>query len=383
MFVVGVDIAPGEYVCEAAKGGRFVRYPGGGRPPVVRVPSPRTPTQITIESDDTAFETAIPGDWTRVADDPGPRAATQPSSAEARDAAPALVISPEAPERVATLIRDHQQAVLEDYHGKRMGPSSRLDLGLRMAADFALTPVSAFTVATGIYLNSGFGAVLSVLGGTGVAIGVSLFFAKAGKYAPRMWRELSAVLLAREHREHLLLPEDFSADCAALLLRAQHAIESVRSSKVRQAGLLDAHDTAGTLADQEWEIAKALAQVSALRRTQTQIMAAGAAPEVFAAIQSAAATLETVLASVTERVETLERYAESVHGADLAYRAHEQIRALSEQAHQYEDLLASTARDDVAIPAIERLSDQATTLRQALNDSLDVVGRLGSDLRGI
>ncbi|SDG17557.1 hypothetical protein SAMN05421505_102152 [Sinosporangium album] len=378
LFIVGVDIAPGEYVCDAAKGGHYVRYPGGGRAPILRHPGARTPTRITIESDDTAFESAIPGTWTRVSRGES----TIEDFKTANGTGPALVVAPETPEHVAALLHDHRHAVLDELRGKRVAPRTRMEMAARMAADFSLAPVSSLTIAAGIMLNSGFGAVLSIIGGAGAAIGMSLFIAKAGKYAPRAWREIRAITLARTHRPHLLLAEDFTAECAELLARTQHAIESVRSSRVAQAGLLDTHDTRTTLADQEWEIAKALAQVSTLQRTQTEILAAGATPEVVAAIESAATTLDAVLSSVTGRVATLERYAESVHGADHAFRAHEQIRALSEQAHKYEDLLAATARDDVAIPTIERLSGQATALREVLNESLDTVGRLGSHLRG-
>jgi hypothetical protein len=91
-------------------------------------------------------------------------------------------------------------------------------------------------------------------------------------------------------------------------------------------------------------------------------------------------TLDTVVASVTSRIEALERYAEKVREADRAYRAREQMRVLAERTGAYQELLVETVKDDLAASEIERLTRNAEALEQALTASLDAARLAGTEL---
>ncbi|MDL4813166.1 hypothetical protein [Actinomadura opuntiae] len=73
------------------------------------------------------------------------------------------------------------------------------------------------------------------------------------------------------HREfcgQYLTDADFDATSRALLVRAQTAIDTIRSSRVQQLGLLDEMRTEVVLPAQEWQIAQALHTQTRLRAEQ-------------------------------------------------------------------------------------------------------------------
>jgi hypothetical protein len=133
--------------------------------------------------------------------------------------------------------------------------------------------------------------------------------------------------------------------------------------------MLDSLDNAVTLPRQEWEIAQALVRQSRLRAEQCEALAP-ALPEVEAALRPLRDKLDLSVQAVTRRVEELERYADRARAADEVLRAQRQVDALAERAHAYDELLAETARDDLALPAIERLTEQSETLLRMLRDRL-------------
>jgi hypothetical protein len=186
--------------------------------------------------------------------------------------------------------------------------------------------------------------------------------------------------LAIRHKDRFRVDQDFDPDSRALLLRAQRAIRRIRKSSVYGAGLLDVAENAMVLPRQEWEVARALSRVTQLRTEQAAMITQGVTPQVEEALTPMRGALDTVVVSVTSRIEALERYAAKVREADRAYRAHEQMRVLAERTGAYQELLAETVRDDLATAEIERLTRNAEALQEALSVSLDAARRAGDEL---
>ncbi|MEV1179350.1 hypothetical protein, partial [Nonomuraea sp. NPDC049784] len=90
---------------------------------------------------------------------------------------------------------------------------------------------------------------------------------------------------ARWYDGRYLLQEDFDQEARTVLMRAQRAIGSVLRSHVNAEGLLDDARNAVMLPAQEWEIARLLAKLSALRLEHRELLARGIAPEVAAVIE--------------------------------------------------------------------------------------------------
>ena len=84
--------------------------------------------------------------------------------------------------------------------------------------------------------------------------------------------------------------------------------------------------------------------------------------------------------AVTRRIEALEHYADRTRAADQAFRAHRQLTEITARAHVYDELVADTVRDDLAVPAIQRLAEQSDelvgTLRSRLTEATDAATEL-------
>ncbi|MFC7721940.1 hypothetical protein [Nonomuraea recticatena] len=124
------------------------------------------------------------------------------------------------------------------------------------------------------------------------------------------------------------------------------------------------------LPQQEWEIARLLAKLSALRAEHNELIADGVAPEVAKAVQPLERALLNSEAAVAARVEALERYAGHVAEAERAYHAHGQIEELRARLPRYEELVAESGADGFAVPEISRLSEDADRLERALRRSV-------------
>ncbi|MFI6922657.1 hypothetical protein ACIBIZ_22135 [Nonomuraea spiralis] len=175
---------------------------------------------------------------------------------------------------------------------------------------------------------------------------------------------------ARLHQGRYLLPEDFDRDAADVLTRAQGAIGSVLRSHVNAEGLLDDARNAAMLPGQEWEIAHLLAKLSALRAEHRDLVSRGIAPEVAAVIEPLDRALATSEAAMIARVEALERYAGHVAEAERAFHARGQIEELRTRLPRYEELLAESGADALAVPEIDRLAEDADHLERVLRRSV-------------
>jgi hypothetical protein len=175
---------------------------------------------------------------------------------------------------------------------------------------------------------------------------------------------------ARWYEERYLLPEDFDAPAEELRERTRKAVEHVLRSQVNASGMLDDARNSVMLPAQEWEIARLLAKLSALRGEHDRLGHDGNSPEVAAALAPLERALAASEAAVVARVEALERYAGHVAEAERAFRAHQQIELLRSRLPRYEELLAETGADALAVPEIDHLAQDAGRLERALRESV-------------
>ncbi|MGK5555230.1 hypothetical protein ACSNOI_26795 [Actinomadura kijaniata] len=332
-FFVGIDVAPGRYRCAEGKGGWWVRFTGpGGGDPVGSWPLPAGPTEIEIAATDFAFETHIGSHWERVA----PARAAEDGPAEPRPVA---------------------------------DPTLRQELDRAVARRRPLVWLAPLAVL-------GVGLAGSVFLGTLWLLGMAMMATLIALGTPSVSLDLQRARELDRRRDRYLMPEELDEDARALLARVQRAIDTVRDSEVNREGMLDAVDNAVTLPRQEWEIAQVLARQSRLRAEQGE----ATLPEVRAALRPLQEKLDLSVEAVTRRVEALERYAERTRAADEALRAHRQLEALTARAHEYDELLADTVRDDLAVPAIERLTAQSDALVDTLRARLTEAAEAGDEL---
>jgi hypothetical protein len=337
-FFVGIDIPPGRYRCDDGKGGWWVRFTGpGGGDPVGSWPLPAGPTEIEIARTDFAFETHVSSSWRRIAP---PRAPEDGSPAEPRP-----VADPTLRAELDTIVERRRPLLW-------LAPLTVLALGL----------VGSPLLGSLWLIGLGMLAVLVALGTPSVSLDL------------RRARELE------RRRDRYLTPEDLDDEGRAMLGRVQAAIDAVRDSAVNREGLLDAVDNAVTLPRQEWEIAQVLARQSRLRADHAVMSGDAALPEVEAALRPLRDKLDISVEAVTRRVEALERYAERAKAADEVLRAQRHLEAIAEKAHEYDELLADTVRDDLALPAIERLTEQGEELLRTLRARLAQAAEAGSEL---
>ncbi|GIH24438.1 hypothetical protein Aph01nite_27480 [Acrocarpospora phusangensis] len=359
MYVVGVDVAPGQYTCRSPGEGYWVRYPASMVGPVTTRHQGAGEVAVVIEPDDTAFDSHMPADWVRVV----VRRDRLPSAGDRKPVRPLkrvrTVLDPDIPPETRKALQADMALVRHVRTGSpwsRYG-SARQD-GWRLPGFF----VALMMVVSWAWPQlGGLGTVLLIILGIAALSGI-----RRRRSAPRQ----RLAELARANPDWFRVDQDFDDDCRALVVRAQKAVRRVRKAEVYREGLLDVADHELMLPREEWEIAKALSKVTSLRADQAKLVAGGVADPVERALAPMRETLDTVVASVTARIEALERYAAKVQQADRLFQAHHQLRALADQADEYRDLLAGTVRDDLAIGELARLSRNADQLREALDESL-------------
>jgi hypothetical protein len=180
--------------------------------------------------------------------------------------------------------------------------------------------------------------------------------------------KVPADVAARTYHGRYLTAADFDARSRVLLRRAQDAVDSVTSSEIYQAGLLDASAANVALTGQEWDIALTLREQARLRDQRAELSAAGAGPQTAAVLDRQVQAARLADASIAGRVAALEGYAAEVRAADAAYRDWRQVKALAEPSRQHLDMLARTAADEHAIDEIKTMSRQARAVRQAFRE---------------
>ncbi|MET7329523.1 hypothetical protein [Nonomuraea sp. NPDC005650] len=279
-----------------------------------------------------------------------------------------VVVDPEVPPDDAQLLRDSRRVLTKMRQG--WVPESRRAISsaqYRIIAAFGSVALFGVMAGSGL-VGKGLGLLMLVL--LGIPLMIVLFVRNdlPDDDEEEYEREVYEQLCWYEGR--YVLVDDLDESSARLLARAQRAIDTVTESRVNAEGLLDDVRNAVMLPAQEWEIARLLAKLSALRTKHRETVSKGLTPEVEAVAEPLARALDSSEAAVLARVEGLERYASNVADAERAYQARHQIEELRGRLHQYEELVAETGADGFAVPELERLSQDADRLEQALRRSV-------------
>ncbi|MEU4832183.1 hypothetical protein [Streptosporangium sp. NPDC023615] len=175
---------------------------------------------------------------------------------------------------------------------------------------------------------------------------------------------------ARQWRGRFLVLEDFDHGARRLLGRVQRAIDFILNSRINALGMLDSVRNSVMLPAEEWEIARLLTKLSALRVKHRHLARGGRSPEMVAAMAPLERALAASEAAVTARVEALERYAGHVAAAERAFLAQGQIEILRTHLPEYEQLVAEAGASTFSLPEIGYLSDDADMLQRALRESV-------------
>ncbi|MEV6030993.1 hypothetical protein AB0L65_07575 [Nonomuraea sp. NPDC052116] len=281
-----------------------------------------------------------------------------------------VVVDPGVPPEVAGLLRANAP-LLSRIRAGWVPPAETPPSRGKSPSSAMLLAATPFVVALmGLLLASPFAPAGFVLLGTYVFIVLVKIASMSEVPEDDRPQERAVYEQARWYDGRYLLLEDFDPEARAVLVRAQRAIGSVLRSHVNAEGLLDDARNAVMLPVQEWEIARLLAKLSALRLEHRELLARGIAPEVAAVIEPLERALVNSEAAVVARVEALERYAGHVAEAERAYHARGQIEELRARLPRYEELLAESGADKLAVPEIERLTEDADVLERTLRRSV-------------
>jgi len=160
--------------------------------------------------------------------------------------------------------------------------------------------------------------------------------------------------------------DGLDARAAALLRRAQDAVRAVAAADVCRDGLLDEPAITAALAAQQSEIADALREQGRLRAARSWLAEPTPGSPAAELLQQHRQAAQTAHQSIAARVAALERYAAEVRQADADYRDWRAHAAISELTGPHLDILARTAADEHRIAELSAMTDQARSVRRAL-----------------
>ncbi|GAA1576630.1 hypothetical protein GCM10009678_69150 [Actinomadura kijaniata] len=205
------------------------------------------------------------------------------------------------------------------------------DLPAGAASEFALIPAG-------------------ILGAVTVILGIWVYLDPTSD--SNLPRPLRAKLAgARAHHRRYLRASDLDQPSQELMERTRQAIAVVLDAEVTRDGLLDEIANAVVLPDERWQIAELLHRQTVLRAKLDEYDRMADTPELDKALGPQLAALDQSVHEVTQRVETLERYADLVARAD-SIRASERLG----DDTAYLDLLAHTA-DTTAVASLTEHAD--------------------------
>ncbi|GAA1786848.1 hypothetical protein [Actinomadura chokoriensis] len=175
--------------------------------------------------------------------------------------------------------------------------------------------------------------------------------------------------LARKWHGRYYVADDFDARAGECVRRASEAVAAVTEAEVGKAGLLDDVANAVALPQQEWEIARACAELTRIRQRLRQLASDDRRTRTL--LQPEWHAVEMSDAAVRRRVAALERYADRARAADGAYREWQVVEAVQELRPELQELLARTVRDDLAVAEIDELSMRTplAELRRCIEDA--------------
>jgi hypothetical protein len=173
-----------------------------------------------------------------------------------------------------------------------------------------------------------------------------------------------------EDRGLIVVPSTLDQLSRGLLLRVQTAIAVALGGEAGATGAAGAVPEP-TLLRHEWEIAAALRDITDLREEHGLNAAASVGPRTQAVLKGQQGALAQAAKAIEARVEGLERYAECVRVAEIAYRDWQDALRVADLNDLYLDLVARTAADEVAVDEISGLAERATaeqTFQQASDE---------------
>jgi hypothetical protein len=276
-----------------------------------------------------------------------------------------VVIDPEVPADVASLFRKNGPLLYRFRTGRVPKPhdGARVPGALLGALGASSLLALGLTVVTGVPMR--FLAPLICLY---LAILAIVYLVRKPSPADSVERVLYWHSMQWQGR--YLILEDFDYSARNLLGRVQQAIDFILRSRINTLGMLDSVRNSVMLPAEEWEIARLLTKLSALRARHGNLARGGRTPEVAAAMAPLERALAASEAAVVARVEALERYARHVADAERALLSQNQIDALRAHLPEYEQLVAETGAARFFEPEIGHLSEDADLLRRALRDSV-------------
>ncbi|GIH80159.1 hypothetical protein [Planobispora longispora] len=275
-----------------------------------------------------------------------------------------VVVDPEVPADVANLMR-RNGPLLSRFHGG-WNPEAGTGIPGPVLGVFGATLLLAIT--TLIAVGAAIAPLMIFL--TGVELFILFLLYIIRKPAPADSPERVLYRHATQWRGRFLVLEDFDLPSRQLMGRVQQAIDRILRSRVNSMGLLDSVRNAVMLPAEEWEIAKLLNKLSALRARHHALARGGRIPEVIAAMEPLERALAATEAAVVARVEALERYAGHVTEADRALVSQHQIEAIRAHLPEYEQLVAEAGAGTLLAPEIGHLAQDADQLQRALRDSV-------------
>jgi len=181
--------------------------------------------------------------------------------------------------------------------------------------------------------------------------------------------------LSRKYYGRYVRPDDLDAHCEARLKRARAAVRTVTRSRVNREGLLDDVRNAVTLPHHLWEIARTLQEVSSLSSHHRDADLSD--PRVRQLLAPQLQVLDLATRSALTRIEALERYAAQVAEADRALAQWEVVQRVAAHSDAYQELLARTVRDELAVAEISGLTEQAAAIERSLRVSVAEARRAG------
>ncbi|GGS69838.1 hypothetical protein GCM10010156_30770 [Planobispora rosea] len=275
-----------------------------------------------------------------------------------------VVVDPEVPADVANVMRRNGPLLSRFRNG--WNPEAGTGIPGPVLGVFGATLLLAITTLIAV------GAVLAplMIFLAGVELFVLFLMYIIRKPPPADSPERVLYRHASQWQGRFLVLEDFDVPSRQLMGRVQRAIDQILRSRVNVMGLLDSVRNSVMLPAEEWEIAKLLTKLSALRARHHDLARGGRTPEVVAAMEPLERALAASEAAVVARVEAMERYAGHVADADRALVSHHQIEAIRAHLPEYEQLLAEAGAGTLLAPEIGYLAQDADQLQRALRDSV-------------
>ncbi|MEW1760363.1 hypothetical protein AB0393_28115 [Streptomyces cyaneofuscatus] len=180
-------------------------------------------------------------------------------------------------------------------------------------------------------------------------------------------RRMAVLLQIAGVHDRFVLSLELTPEAGELLARAERAAAWVKGSSVQRLDPADKEHHDRRLDGQVWEIAE---ELRAYSRVAVRVPTMALSEAVAQAMEPRHKALRISLSSIGRRVEALEHYATQITEAEQRRRELRQLRQLTTGDEELLDLLADTARDDLAVAEIAEMSGEVAKALELFNDAL-------------